>query len=243
MARGQSQSSSKSAQRLPYIFGRDGRAIILESQSITSRRELGSLEAINQRDIEEKLQKQSTYWKQIDANIVDKSDGFDSITAGARAKEVAEMDIVEKKKYIVADIQKAQKEGMFDNLFENGDTKYSGVDGMKIGGTTSRFAGGSSLEITAKIPIDSPFGRAYDQFSKSMSRVKGDTFDTFQDFKKSPYGKAQNEVVQRLSQSVEQFNYTRMNSQDDSYGTNFYFSTSVSIVDKAGKEVYRLGRI
>jgi hypothetical protein len=232
MARSQSQSSSSA------------RATILESPSIVSRRENAEREAINQRDIEEKLQKQSTYWKKVDANIVEKNDGFDSITAGARAKEVAEMDIVEKKKYIVAEIQKAQKEGMFDNLFEQNDPTYSGLKGMKIGGTTSRFARGSSLEITAKIPIDSPFGRAYDQFSKSMSRAKsGDKDDTFQDFKKSPYGKAQNEIVQRLSQSVEQFNYTRMNSQDDSYGTNFYFDTSVSIVDKAGKEVYRLSRI
>jgi len=232
MARSQSKSSSSE------------RAIILESPSIVSSRKNALLAAENERAIAQKIQKQSTYWKQVDANIVDKSDGFDSITAGARAKEVAEMDIVEKKKYIVAEIQKAQKEGMFDNLFEMNNDSYSGLEGMKIGGTTSRFARGSSLEITAKIPIDSPFGRQYDKFSKSMRSAKSeDKDDIFQDFKKSPYGKAQNEVVQRLSQSVEQFNYTRMNSQDDSYGTNFYFDTSVIIVDKAGKEVHRLGRI
>lgn len=239
MARSQSQGLSKSARTLP-----DDRAVILESPSIISRRRNAEDAADNDRQIAQKIQRQSAYWKQVDANIVDKSDGFDDITAGARAKEVADMDIVEKKKYIVADIQKAQKEGMFDNLFKNNDPTYSGVKGMKIGGTTSRFAGGSSLEITAKIPIDSPFGRAYDKFTREMSSAKsGDKDKVFQNYKKSPYGEAQREIVQRLNQSVEQFNYTRMNSQTDGYGTNFYFNTSVSIVDDKGKEVHRLYKI
>jgi hypothetical protein len=177
----------------------------------------------------------ATYWDRVAKRIVSKAGDRnvgESITQGERTKELEGKTIVEKKKYILDEIKTIYKAGMLgDSRF--GDIKFSGT-------TSSGGRGSGGMTITAKVPIDSDFGKAFDQFNKAYNEAKGEgTRKVIEDNFRASYANAGNTFYKRLQDSVRQFNYTSMGSLDDSFSTNFFHSENISIVDKAGNEVYR----
>ena len=190
--------------------------------------------------------KQDNYWASLDKKVEDASKATqaernspgDEFSTGHRVEEVSGKDIVEKKKIILAEAQKELKSG---NL--TGDLPEAGV--VKLSGRTERFAGGSSLQITAIVSKDSPLGKAFnahrermDKFDyKDRSESNRNAINNANDAFRNTYGKQLRKIETRLASVVGQFQFTRMNYLDDGFGTNFYGGAGLVVEGNKGEKL------
>lgn len=190
--------------------------------------------------------RQDNYWDGIRKSMEEQSKKDDtgregdSIRSGHRADELNGMGLIEKKKHI---INAAKEEADRGNL--SGDLKLIGRD-VKIGGTTERFAGGYAINLKATVPWDSPAAKAIYEYRAKLDSVPGNPRDNLnynsdikrirEEFDASPASKEIRKLESRVGQVYGQFNYTRMNSLDDGYGTNFYGGVEVRFKGPNGEE-------
>jgi len=191
--------------------------------------------------------RQQNYWDSIYSQIKGQSDKDktgdpgDSVRSGHRADELNGMGLIEKKNHIINATKEEVNKG---NL--TGDLK--GIGSVKVGGTTERFAGGYSINLKVTVPAESKAGRAMiehyrqlgDLYRKGNPRdnpnYKSDVERLRKTWQSSPEYAEISKLEERVSLVYRQFNYTRMNSLDDGFGTNFYGRPSVRFKGADGSE-------
>ncbi len=192
--------------------------------------------------------RQDDYWSGIskamnEQSIKDETGrAGDSVHSGHRAAELDGMGLVEKKQHIINATKEEVSKG---NL--SGDLKTIGRE-LKVGGTTERFAGGYAINLKVTVPASSPAAKALIEHTRQLNDLarKGNPRDNpnyssdvrrlREAFDASPAGKEIRKLQSRVSQVYGQFNYTRMNSLDDGYGTNFYGGVRLRFKGEDGSE-------
>jgi hypothetical protein len=191
--------------------------------------------------------RQDNYWSSIYSQIKGQSekdktgDPGDSVQSGHRADELNGMGLIEKKNHIINATKEEVNKG---NL--TGDLK--GIGAVKVGGTTERFAGGYSINLKVTVGPDSKAGRAMIEHYRQLGDLyrkgnpadnpnyKSDVERLRKAWQASPEYAEISKLEQRVSLVYRQFNYTRMNSLDDGFGTNFYGRPSVRFKGADGSE-------
>jgi hypothetical protein len=183
---------------------------------------------------------QDRYWKSVSQKNTDKSASYkgqegDSITAGHRIEELGKIkDLVAKKNYIIADIKKEVESGKLTGDLES-------IGNVKVGGNIGRAARYQAINLVVTVPETSAASQALRDFRTtldSLDRTKN--YDervraVRDDFFKSVIGSEIKKLGERVKTAYEQFNYTRMNSNDDGYATNFYGAAKVVFKGPDGK--------
>ena len=172
------------------------------------------------------------YWDRVKSRTKEiEGDKFiaETITKGSRTAETEGKSMLEIKKMIMDEVKRDINSGL---LLDRSSKELLGD--IKIGATTEKSSGYRNLTITAKIQEDSNFGKFWEL------NVNNPETANYEFLLGGQKGKVVKDLQDKLESSVSQFNTTRIGRLDDSYSTNFYYDVRVSVVDKSGKEKFRV---
>ena len=178
------------------------------------------------------LKDRNAYWAKVASRTKETAgDKFiaETITTGERTEDTRGKNMLEIKKMITGEINRDIKNGL---LLDRVSQDLLG--NVKIGATTQKASGYRNVTLTAKIPEDSNFAKFWEA---NVNNPETANYDFLLGGQK---GKVVRDLKDNLENTVSQFNTTRIGRLDDSYSTNFYSDVYVSIVDKSGKEKFRV---
>lgn len=184
----------------------------------------------------------TAFWQDVAKGINVSYNGQYTRTKGDKAKFG---DVVEVKKDILKDLKEAQKSNLLTGDLQN-------VPEIKrIGGTTSKFAGGQSLDLKVELDPNHPAVTEQIALRKEVDAARNngqrdvDMGDLRMRVRKynETYGEQLDTLLSRVRLAAGRYNDVDSDLQTDYYSTNFFLQTKLQVAGVKGWQGEIYGKI
>jgi hypothetical protein len=184
----------------------------------------------------------TAFWQDVAKGINVSYNGQYTRTKGDKAKFG---DVVEVKKDILKDLKEAQKSNLLQGDLPNTP------EIKRIGGTTSKFAGGQSLDLKVELDPNHPAVTEQIALRKEVDAARNngqrdvDMGDLRMRVRKynETYGEQLDTLLSRVRLAAGRYNDVDSDLQTDYYSTNFFLQTKLQVAGVKGWQGEIYGKI
>jgi hypothetical protein len=173
------------------------------------------------------------FWQDVAKGINVSYNGQYTRTKGDKAKFG---DVVAVKKELMNDLKSAQKNGLLTGDLPNAP------EIKRIGGTTSKFAGGQSMDIKVELDANHPAVTQQIALQKEVDAARnggmrdtdmGDLRMRVREYNNT-YGEQLETLISRVRTAGARYNDVDSDLQTDYYSTNFFFNAKLQVAGVKG---------